>query len=56
MNEVAYYEAFEPITDEWVGTAPLKTIERYGLVADRRYPLFGDESLCDEHGWACKAK
>jgi len=57
MAQVVYYEAFasNPLTKdfEWMGTAPLSTIRKYGLGADLSHPFYGDESLCVD-GWACR--
>ena len=60
--QTAFYEVFariNPFTglfEDWIGTAPLKTAQKYGLVADLRYVLYGDESLCDSGGWACRSQ
>ena len=51
----AFYEAFlyDDITGhkEWVGTADLETIEKFGLAADLRYPYYGEKTA---DGWGCR--
>ena len=60
MKQIVLYEAFayNPSTcdyDLWMGTAPLKTIRKYGLKADLAYPLYDDEKKCVD-GWGYKAR
>jgi hypothetical protein len=61
MKEIVFYEAFafDPSTcdyDLWMGTATVAAIRRAGLRANLAYPYYGDETLGEDDGWACRAR